>query len=53
MDDDWLAKIAKNEKPKLLGLPGRPPKVGAKVGHQRYIKNRTWSYKKMRKKKIS
>jgi len=38
MDDDWLAKIAKNGKPNILRPLGRPPKVGAKVGYQRYIK---------------
>jgi len=59
MDDNWLAKIARNGKPSTRP-PGRLPNVGAKVGHQHRQKTGTldkiqeiqpWSYKKMKKKK--
>jgi hypothetical protein len=57
MDDNRFAKLAKNGKLNTLRPSGQPPKVGAKIGHQRYrrtdIKYKTWSYKKMKNKKTS
>jgi len=52
IDNDWLAEMTKNEKLnafKPLGLQN----IDTKIGHQQayWIKYRTWSYKKMRKKK--
>jgi len=37
MDDNQLAKIAKNGKPSSPRPPGRPPKRCAKIGHRRRI----------------
>jgi len=53
MNDNQLAKIAKNENQTLPGYLGGLQNVGARVGRPEahWIKYRTWSYKKMIKKK--
>ncbi|KAH0949302.1 hypothetical protein HN011_005714 [Eciton burchellii] len=55
MDDNRLAKIARNEKSNDIGSPGQSPKRRCEswrsTSQAHWIKYRTWSHKKMKKKK--